>query len=113
MACVEACPVGINHVDQIVGNRRNMVLMEGEMPAEAQPTLRALENRANPYGAPEDRTNWIGDLDVRILKPGDSVDYLYWVGCVSAYDPRKQKIAKISCYLDERSRPRFWNTWNS
>ena len=94
MACVEACPVGINHVDQIVGNRRNMVLMEGEMPAEAQPTLRALENRANPYGAPEDRINWIGDLDVRILKPGDSVDYLYWVGCVSAYDPRKQKIAK-------------------
>ncbi|MCB0317404.1 MAG: DUF3483 domain-containing protein, partial [Bdellovibrionales bacterium] len=94
MACVEACPVGINHVDQIVGNRRNMVLMEGEIPQEAQPTLRALENRANPYGAPEDRINWIGELDVRILEAGDSVDYLYWVGCVSAFDPRKQKIAR-------------------
>jgi len=93
-ACVEACPVGINHVDHIIGNRRNMALMEGDLPAETQPTLRALENRSNPYGAPEDRVKWLGELDVRILKEGDSVDYLYWVGCVSAYDPRKQKIAQ-------------------
>lgn len=94
MACVEACPVGINHVEQIIENRRNMVLMQGEIPAEAQTALRALENRANPYGPPAERIKWLGDLNVRILKPGDSVDYLYWVGCVSAYDPRKQKIAR-------------------
>lgn len=94
MACVEACPVGINHVDIIVGNRRNMVLMQGEVPSEAQGTLRALENRANPYGPPQDRMKWAADLDVPVLKPGDSVDYLYWVGCVSAFDPRKQKIAR-------------------
>jgi len=93
MACVEACPVGINHVDQIIGNRRNMSLMHGEIPSEVQPTLKALENRANPYGAPQDRANWLKDLNVPILKPGDKVDYLYWVGCVSAFDPRKQKIA--------------------
>ena len=94
MACVQACPVGINHVDQIVGNRRHMALMEGTIPAEAQPTLRALETRGNPYGAPEDRIKWLDGLDVKILQPGDSVEYLYWVGCVSAFDPRKQKIAK-------------------
>lgn len=94
LACVEACPVGINHVDMIVENRRNMVLMEGEVPSEAAGTLRALENRANPYGPAEDRVKWLEDLDVKILEAGDSVDYLYWVGCVSAYDPRKQKIAK-------------------
>lgn len=94
MACVEACPVGINHVDQIITNRQNLTLMQGELPHEAQQTLRALENRANPYGAPEDRVKWLQDLEVRILTPGDSVDYLYWVGCVSAFDPRKQKIAR-------------------
>jgi Fe-S oxidoreductase len=93
-ACVEVCPVGINHVDHIVGNRRNMVLMRGEVPSEAQGTLRALENRANPYGPPQDRMKWAEGLDLPVLKPGDSVDYLYWVGCVSAFDPRKQKIAK-------------------
>jgi Fe-S oxidoreductase len=94
MACVEACPVGIQHVDQIVGNRRNMALMQGEIPSEAQKTLRAIETRGNPYGPAEHRTAWLGDLKVPILKPGDSVDYLYWVGCVSAYDQRKQKIAR-------------------
>lgn len=94
MACVEACPVGINHLDQIIGNRQHMALMEGNIPSEAQKSLRAIENRGNPFGAAEDRIKWLTDLDVKILKAGDSVDYLYWVGCVSAYDPRKQKIAK-------------------
>lgn len=94
MACVEACPVGINHVDHIIGNRRNMVVMEGQLPAEAQSTIRTLESLSNPYGPPEDRIKWIAGLDVPILKAGDSVDYLYWVGCVSSYDPRKQKIAR-------------------
>ncbi len=94
MACVEACPVGINHVDQIVGNRRHLTMMEGQLPHEAQGTLRSLESRANPYGPPEDRVKWLDGLDIRLLQPGDKVDYLYWVGCVSAYDPRKQKIAK-------------------
>ena len=107
MACVEACPVGINHVDQIVGNRRNMVLMHGSMPQEAQKTLRDLENRANPYGAPEDRVNWLDGMDVPVLEPGDSVDYLYWVGCVSAYDPRKQKIAQSLVRLMKRAELSF------
>lgn len=93
-ACVEACPVGINQLDQIVENRRNMVLMEGKIPSEATRTLRALENQANPYGAPEDRIKWLEGLDVKVLKPGDQVDVLYWVGCVSSYDARKQKIAR-------------------
>jgi Fe-S oxidoreductase/nitrate reductase gamma subunit len=94
LACVEACPVGINHVEHIVENRRNMALMHGEIPSEAAPTLRAIETRGNPYGAAEDRVKWAEGLDVPILGPGDSVNVLYWVGCVSAYDPRKQKIAR-------------------
>ncbi|MCI5064236.1 4Fe-4S dicluster domain-containing protein, partial [bacterium] len=94
LACVQACPVGINHVDQIVGNRQNLVLMQGEVPSEAANTLRSLETRSNPYGAPEDRVNWLEGLDVRVLQEGDSVDFLYWVGCVSSYDKRKQKIAR-------------------
>jgi Fe-S oxidoreductase/nitrate reductase gamma subunit len=105
MACVEACPVGINHVEQIIENRRNMVLMRGQVPSEAQKTLRALETRANPYGAPEDRIKWLEGLgfDVPILKPGDRVDYLYWVGCVSAYDQRKQKIARALVTIMQRA----------
>lgn len=103
MACVEACPVGINHVDQIVGNRRHLTMMEGQLPHEAQATLRSLESRANPYGPPEDRTKWLDGLNVKNLQPGDSVDYLYWVGCVSAFDPRKQKIAKSLVTIMQRA----------
>lgn len=103
MACVEACPVGINHVEQIVGNRRNMALMQGEIPAEAQKTLRALENRQNPYGPQEDRIKWLKDMQVKILNPGDEVEYLYWVGCVTAFDARKQKIAQAVVTLMQRA----------
>ncbi len=103
MACVEACPVGINHVDQIVGNRRHLTMMEGQLPHEAQGTLRSLESRSNPYGPQEDRIKWLDGLNVRLLQPGDSVDYLYWVGCVSAFDPRKQKIAKSLVSIMQRA----------
>jgi Fe-S oxidoreductase/nitrate reductase gamma subunit len=103
LACVEACPVGINHVDQIVGNRRHLTMMEGQLPHEAQATLRSLESRANPYGPPEERTKWLDGLNVQQLQPGDSVDYLYWVGCVSAFDPRKQKIAKSLVTIMQRA----------
>lgn len=102
-ACVEACPVGINHVDQIMGNRRNMVLMQGEVPHEAQRTLKGLEGRGNPYGPQEERMNWATGLDLKIIQPGDCVDYLYWVGCVSAYDTRKQKIARSLVTIMQRA----------
>jgi len=107
MACVQACPVGINHVDQIVGNRRNLTMMEGQLPHEAQATLRSLESRANPYGPQEDRAKWLDGLGVRQLQPGDTVDYLYWVGCVSAFDPRKQKIAKSLVTIMQRAELSF------
>lgn len=107
MACVEACPVGINHVDQIVGNRRHLTMMEGQLPHEAQATLRSLESRANPYGPQEDRAKWLDGLGVRLLQPGDAVDYLYWVGCVSAFDPRKQKIAKSLVTIMQRAELSF------
>lgn len=103
MACVEACPVGINHMDQIVENRRNMVLMHGEIPTEAQATLRKLENQGNPFGDPSGRTAWYQGLGVKELQPGDEVDYLYWVGCVSAFDPRKQKIAQALVKIMQRA----------
>lgn len=93
-ACMEVCPVGIEHVDYIVDVRRSMALMQGNLPSEAQPALRAIETRGNPFGPSEDRMNWADGLELPILKKGDEVDVLYWVGCVSAFDKRKQNIAR-------------------
>ena len=91
---MEVCPVGIEHVDLIMDVRRSMALMDGNIPSEAQTSLRSIENRGNPFGDPEARMAWAEGLDVRVLKEGDQVDVLYWVGCISAYDRRKQYIAR-------------------
>lgn len=93
-ACMEFCPVGIEHVDLITEVRRSMTLMEGKLPAEAQTSLRAIETRGNPFGPAESRSDWMEGLNVRLLEAGDEVEVLYWVGCVSAYDRRKQRIAR-------------------
>ncbi|MCC6219732.1 MAG: 4Fe-4S dicluster domain-containing protein [Deltaproteobacteria bacterium] len=93
-ACMEACPVGIEHVDLIVDVRRSMALMEAKLPSEAQASFRAIETRGNPFGPSHIRTEWTNGLDVPILEAGSEVDLLYWVGCVSAFDKRKQKIAQ-------------------
>jgi Fe-S oxidoreductase/nitrate reductase gamma subunit len=93
-ACVEVCPVGIEHVDMITDVRRALALMEGDIPQEAQPILKAIETRGNPLGPREERVDWSKGLDVKILNEGDEVEVLYWVGCISAYDKRKQSIAR-------------------
>lgn len=93
-ACMEVCPVGIEHVDLIVETRRNLLLIQGTAPSEAQPILRAIESQGTPLGDSSTRSDWTNGLDIKFIKPGDSVDILYWVGCISAFDTRKQKIAK-------------------
>ena len=93
-ACEDACPVGISHVDIITDVRRSQALMLGEIPSEAQGALRAIETRGNPFGPADNRSDWTEGLDVKILEENDEVDVLYWIGCVSAFDKRKQSIAK-------------------
>lgn len=93
-ACMETCPVGIEHLDYIFDARRSMALMQGNIPQEAQSSLRAIETRGNPFGKAEARAEWMEGLNVPILEAGAEVDVLYWVGCVSAYDKRKQRIAR-------------------
>src|SRR6185295_17161240 len=87
-------PVAIDHVDQIVEMRRSEVLMKGEMPSEAQNMLRALETRGNPFGAQQDRVSWIEREGFKVLKDGEHVEVLYWIGCATTFDPRKQKVAR-------------------
>jgi len=102
-ACVEACPVLIEHVDKIVGLRRNLVLEESRFPAELTPAFRAMENQGNPWGQPASaRMDWTKALpfDVAVMADVaaegrlDELEVLYWVGCAAAFDPRNQKVAR-------------------
>jgi Fe-S oxidoreductase len=102
-ACVEACPVLIEHVDKIVGLRRNLVLEESRFPAELTPAFRAMESQGNPWGQPSSaRTDWTKGLsfDVPVIADVaadgglDELEVLYWVGCAAAFDTRNQKVAR-------------------
>ncbi len=100
-ACVEACPVSIEHVDHIVDLRRQLVMVDSSFPAEAEPMLRDVERAANPWGKPQvDRAAWAEGLGVRILEPGDPApEVLYWVGCAASFDERARTAAESTAKL--------------
>jgi Fe-S oxidoreductase len=100
-ACVQACPVSIEHVDHIVDLRRHLVMVESSFPSEAEPMLRDVERASNPWGrAQSERADWAASLGVRILEPGDPPpEYLYWVGCASSFDERARKTAEATAKL--------------
>ena len=103
-ACVEECPVDIEHVDHIVNMRRFQVLVESEFPSELGNTFRNLEKAGNPWGANRtDRDAWIKEVDFPITVidsaiPED-VEYLFWVGCAGAYEERAKKTTKAVAEL--------------
>jgi Fe-S oxidoreductase len=102
-ACVEACPVLIEHVDKIVGLRRNLVLEESRFPAELNAAFRSMESPGNPWGQPRTaRLDWTKGLPFTVATAAsaqaegwlDELEVLYWVGCAAAFDPRNQKVAR-------------------
>ncbi|WP_168582477.1 (Fe-S)-binding protein [Gephyromycinifex aptenodytis] len=108
-ACVEQCPVDIEHVDAIVDMRRNQVLIESAFPAEFGGLFKNLESKQNPWGmAPKMRMDWAKGLEFDIPIVGQdvedlsSVDYLFWVGCAGAFEDRAKKTTRaVAELLDE------------
>jgi Fe-S oxidoreductase len=100
-ACVEACPVSIEHIDHIVDLRRSRVMVDSRFPAEAEPMLRDIERSGNPWGKPQtERAAWAESLGVRVLEPGDRApEYLYWVGCAASFDERARTSAESTAKL--------------
>ena len=107
-ACVQACPVLIEHVDKIVGIRRNLVLEESRFPAELAPAFRAMESAQNPWGQPRSaRLDWTKGLPFTVPVAADvartgeleRLEVLYWVGCAAAFDERSRRVARafVTC----------------
>jgi len=103
-ACVNECPVDIEHIDHIVNMRRFQVLVESEFPSELAGTFRNLENAGNPWGANrKDRDAWIAECDfpIKVVEGQlpDDVEYLFWVGCAGAYEDRAKRTTKAVAEL--------------
>jgi Fe-S oxidoreductase len=105
-ACVEQCPVDIEHVDHIVDMRRYQVMIESSFPSEAGTMLKNLENKGNPWGMPaKARLDWTKEVDFEVPILGESsedlagTEYLYWVGCAGALEDRAKKTTKAFAEL--------------
>ena len=94
-ACVEACPVTIEHIDKIVDMRRHLTLMEGAAPPESQRAMTNIERAGNPWGEPRDaRGDWAQGLEIPTIAEKPDAEYLYFVGCAASYDRRNQRVAR-------------------
>ncbi len=105
-ACVEQCPVDIEHVDAIVDMRRYQTLIESAFPSELGGLFKNLESKGNPWGmGSRARLDWAKDLpfEVKILgkdiESAEEVDYLFWVGCAGAYEDRAKKTTRAVAEL--------------
>ncbi|MCX5405742.1 heterodisulfide reductase-related iron-sulfur binding cluster [Streptomyces sp. NBC_00335] len=105
-ACVEQCPVDIEHIDHIVDMRRYQVMIESAFPSEAGTMLKNLEKKGNPWGlAKKQRVEWTKEVDFEVPIIGKDAedlsefDYLYWVGCAGALEDRAKKTTKAFAEL--------------
>jgi Fe-S oxidoreductase len=105
-ACVEQCPVDIEHVDHIVDMRRHQVLIESAFPAELGGLFRNLENAQNPWGVNARlRLDWAKGLPFEVRQVGRDVEsladveYLFWVGCAGAFEDRAKKTTRAVAEL--------------
>ena len=105
-ACVQQCPVDIEHVDHIVDMRRYQVLVESNFPAELNGLFKGLENKGNPWNMSSTaRLDWAKDLPFEVKVVGedieslDEVDWLFWVGCAGAYEDRAKKTTRAVAEL--------------
>ena len=105
-ACVQQCPVDIEHVDHIDDMRRFQVLVESNFPAELNNIFKGLERKGNPWGMdPKGRMDWAKKLDFEVKQVGvdvedlDEVEWLFWVGCAGAFEDRAKKTTQAVAEL--------------
>ncbi|MEU6137701.1 (Fe-S)-binding protein [Nocardioides sp. NPDC047086] len=105
-ACVQQCPVDIEHVDHIMDMRRYQVLVESNFPSELNGLFKGLEGKGNPWNMNANaRMDWAKDLPFDVKEVGkdieslEEVDWLFWVGCAGAYEDRAKKTTRAVAEL--------------
>jgi Fe-S oxidoreductase len=105
-ACVQQCPVDIEHVDHVIDMRRYQVLVESNFPAELNQLFKGMENKGNPWNmSPNARMDWAKGLDFEVKQVGVDVDdlsqveWLFWVGCAGAYEDRAKRTTQAVAEL--------------
>ena len=93
-ACEQACPVFIEHIQEIVDYRRGLVMMQGAIAPEVQLAFKNLETNSNPWQIPyTERGDWAEGLDIPTYSAKPDAEYLFYVGCLGSFDERNRKIS--------------------
>ncbi len=103
MACVQECPVMIEHVDSIVDMRRHLVLTESNFPAELNNVFKSLETNGSPWAFnPADRAEWADGMNIKTMAEDPNGEVLFWVGCAGSFDNRYKKVTKAFAGLMQK-----------
>jgi Fe-S oxidoreductase len=104
MACVQECPVMIEHVDSIVDMRRDLVLTESEFPSSLNNVFKSLETNFTPWVFnASDRANWAEGLGIKTLAEDNNGEILFWVGCAGSFDDRYKKVSVALAKLMQKA----------
>ncbi len=107
-ACMEVCPVGCEQMIDIVDIRRDLVMMQGEFPAELQNAFRGMERTGNPWGIAQDkRMEWADGLAVPTVEENPGFEVLFFVGCAGSYDPAAQRTTKAMVRILEHAKVNY------
>lgn len=104
MACVQECPVMIEHVDSIVDMRRHLVLSESEFPAGLNPVFKSLETNFTPWAFNSaDRAAWTDGMNIKTMAEDKDGEVLFWVGCAGSFDDRYKKVSKAFATIMQKA----------
>ncbi|MCH9011030.1 MAG: 4Fe-4S dicluster domain-containing protein, partial [Chloroflexi bacterium] len=107
-ACVQECPVGVEHIDTIVDMRRYLVMEKAEMPETARNALQSMEQRGHPWrGTTYSRTDWAEGMNIKTLAEHPEAEVLFWVGCTAALEQRSQGVARSMASVLKRAEVDF------
>jgi Fe-S oxidoreductase/nitrate reductase gamma subunit len=108
MACVQECPVMIEHLDSIVDMRRNLVLTESQFPANLNNVFKSIETNFTPWAFnPADRAQWAEGMDIKTMAEDPNGDVLFWVGCAGSFDNRYKKVTQAFATLMQKANINF------
>ena len=111
-ACIQECPVGIEHLDHIIDMRRYLVLSESRFPEEVLPAFESMERNGSPWAfSPAERAAWAEGLDIptmaELAERGERPEVLFWVGCMGSFDDRAKKITRSFARIMQAADIRF------
>ncbi len=104
MACVQECPVMIEHVDSIVDMRRDLVLTESQFPSNLNNVFKSIETNFTPWAFNQaDRANWAEGMNIKTMAEDPNGEILFWVGCAGSFDARYKKVTQSFATLMQKA----------